>query len=77
MEVAPRYKLLVQCSLFTLFTLYRQKRLNGKKAKEIFFTVPPYFKVTAQMGLLKSSQNETFGFTLKQFSFGFCHTLIS
>ena len=31
----------------------------------------PYFEVTPQMGLLKNSQNETFGFTLKNFAWGF------
>ena len=35
------------------------------------FIVALYVKVTPQMGLLKNSQNETFGFTLKNFAWGF------
>ena len=48
----------------------------GQKPNEKFFTMAPYFKVTPQIGLLKSGQNETLGFTLKNFSVFFCPTLL-
>ena len=53
------------------------KKIMGQKANENFFTVAPYLKVTPQIGLLKSDQNETFGSTLKNFSWGFGPTIIS
>ena len=67
------------CLVFFLTCIYvgsQKKGWMGQTLKEIFFTMAPYFKVTTQMGLLKSGKNEGFGSTLKNFSWGFCPTLI-